>query len=169
MVDGLHRCWSREGDIIRYSVESDSTTGTEWVSRFQMKGIYVSLSVEKFLLSDSFVPTFGVTTEVGVIKAAAFEDCCRTIGDVYAEACRRKLTGPCAEVACLSRGAISRQSLEEMGLCRLVIMHKPINVGCGREPSFLVLERVTGERVFDFVAPETDLFPGDGFAFVYPL
>jgi hypothetical protein len=92
------------------------------------------------LRSPDFKPTSGVTTEVAVLKGMLFEDNDRITKKIRAEADKRKLSKPNAELACLIREKFTDKEIEAMGLWYIVAMHEPIN-DSGGEPSLLNASR----------------------------
>ena len=120
------RRWREEDSVIYFSVTSDGTTGAEWITRLEKKGFCVSDYAKSVFLSSDFESTKGVTYEVVVLKGMLFEDGDRVTKKIRAEADRRSLTKPIAEIACLIREAFSDKDIEAMGLWRIVVMHEPI-------------------------------------------
>lgn len=118
--------WREENGVIYFSVTSDGTTGKEWIKRLKRKRFGVTKEARMLLLSPNFKPTSGVTTEIAVLKGTLFEGEIRTTGQIRAEAKRRNLTEPNAEVACLIREKFTDKEIEAMGLWYIVAMHVPI-------------------------------------------
>jgi hypothetical protein len=127
MVSELIRSWREEDGVIYFSVTSDGTTGKDWIKRLEGNGFRVGDYAKQVLRSPSFVPTNGVTTEVAVLKGMLFEDNVRVTKKIRAEADKRKLTKPNAELACLIRENFTDKEIEAMGLWYIVAMHEPIN------------------------------------------
>jgi hypothetical protein len=125
-VTEASRFWREENDVIFFSLTSDGTTGPEWVERLEKKGFQVSEHAKRMLYSPAFEPTSGVATEIAVLKGVLFEDTNRISKTIRAEARKRKLTNPNAEVACLIRELLMHDELEAMGLWGIVVMHEPI-------------------------------------------
>ena len=119
--------WREENDIIYFSVTSDGTTGEQWIERLENKGFRVGDYAKSILRSPDFKPTSGVTTEIAVLKGMFWNDNDRTTSNIRAEANKRKLLKPNAEVACLIREMFSDEEIEAMGLLWIVVMHEPIN------------------------------------------
>ncbi|OGF87625.1 hypothetical protein A3B19_02420 [Candidatus Giovannonibacteria bacterium RIFCSPLOWO2_01_FULL_46_32] len=139
-VSAPARSWREEDGVIYFSVISDSTTGEDWINRLESKGFCEGDYAKQVLRSQDFKPTSGVTTEVAVLKGMLFKDNDRATREIRAEADKRKLEKPNAEVACLIREKFTDRELEAMGLWWIVVMHEPINdsVGC---PSLLFADR----------------------------
>jgi len=78
------------------------------------------------LRSPDFKPTSGVTTGVAVLKGILFEDNDRITKKIRAEADKRKLSRPNAELACLIREKFTDEEIEAMGLRNIIVMHEPI-------------------------------------------
>jgi hypothetical protein len=120
------RRWREENGVICFSVTSDGTTGLEWINRLGAKGFRISDYAKSILLSPDFKPTIGVTTKIAVLKGEMFSDENRLTKNVRAEADKRKLVKPNAEVACLIREKFTDKEIEAMGLWYIVAMHEPI-------------------------------------------
>ncbi len=163
------RSWREEGGVIYFSVTSDGTTGKAWITRLKSRGLRVGDYAKQVLRSPDFKPTSGVTTEVAVLKGMLFEDNDRTTKKIRAEADRRKLSKPNAELACLIREKFTDKEIEAMGLWYIVAMHEPINDSCG-VPGLLSVDRCDGG---DWLrarggGPDRRWDGGGGFAFVVP-
>ncbi len=137
--------WHEEGGVIYFWVTSDGTTGKAWITRLKSRGLRVGDYAKQVLRSPDFKPTSGVTTEVAVLKGMLFEDNDRTTKKIRAEADRRKLSKPNAELACLIREKFTDKEIEAMGLWYIVAMHEPINDSVG-DPRLLCADRVGGGR-----------------------
>ncbi|MDD5043434.1 MAG: hypothetical protein PHD51_02060 [Patescibacteria group bacterium] len=123
--------WREKDGVIYFSVTSDGTTGEEWIRRLIKKGFRVSNYAEDVLCSSDFKPTKGVTTEIAVLRGRLFNDNERFTKNICAEADRRHLTEPNAEIACLIREMFTDGELEAMGFRWIVAMHKPIKDSFG--------------------------------------
>ncbi|MDO8590106.1 MAG: hypothetical protein Q7R69_02440, partial [bacterium] len=113
-----------------------------------------------------FKPTNGVTTEVAVLKGMLFEDNDRITKKIRAEADKRKLSKPNAELACLIREKFTDKEIEAMGLWYIVAMHEPINDSDG-DPSLLIADRDDDGRWLCAYGggPDYRWGCGNGFAF----
>lgn len=161
------RNWREQDGIIYLSVTSDGTTGPQWIERLEGKGFRLSDYAKNVLRSPDFKPTHGVITEIAILKGMLFEDNNRITKKIRAEADKRKLTKPNAEVACLIRENFSDEEIEAMGLWWIVVMHEPINVS-GGDPSLLSADRLVGGRwlLAYYGKPDGRWSREDGFAFV---
>lgn len=161
------RSWREEDGVIYFSVESDGTTGEDWITRLESKGFRVSDYAKQGLRTPSFKPTNGVTTEVAVLKGTLFEGNDRTTKKICAEADKRKLSKLNAELVCLIREKFTDKEIEAMGLWYIVAMHEPINDSDG-DPSLLGVDRDYGGRLLSAcrVGPDDRRYRGGGFAFV---
>lgn len=121
------RSWREEDGVIYFSVTSDGTTCEDWIKRLCGNGFRVGDNAKQVLRSPNFKPTNGVTTEVAVLKGMLFEDNDRITKKIRAEADKRKLSKPNAELACLIREKFTDKEIEAMGLIWIVAMHEPIN------------------------------------------
>ena len=139
------RSWREEDGVIYFSVTSDGTTGEDWITRLESKGFRVGDYAKQVLRSPDFKPTNGVTTEVAVLKGMLFEDNDRITKKIRAEADKRKLSKPNAELACLIREKFTDKEIEAMGLWYIVAMHEPIN-DSGGDPFLLIADRGFGGR-----------------------
>lgn len=119
--------WREEDGVIYFSVTSDGTTGEDWITRLERKGFRVDDYAKQVLRTPSFKPTSGVTSEVAVLKGVLFEDQSRITNNIRAEADKRKLGKPNAELACLIREKFTDKEIGQMGLWYIVAMHEPIN------------------------------------------
>ena len=142
------RSWREEDGVIYFSVTSDGTTGEDWIKRLEGNGFRVGDYAKQVLRSPDFKPTNGVTTEVAVLKGMLFEDNDRITKKIRAEADKRKLSKPNAELACLIREKFTDKEIEQMGLWYIVAMHEPIN-NSGGVPSLLDACRVSDGRWLD--------------------
>ena len=160
------RLWREEDGVIYFSVTSDSTTGEDWIKCLEGNGFRVGDYAKQMLRSPDFKPTSGVTTEVAVLKGMLFEDNNRITKKIRAEADKRKLSKPNAELACLIREKFTDKEIEAMGLIWIVAMHEPINDSDG-DPHLLHANRDDGGRwLFAYNdGPGRRWNRGGGFAF----
>lgn len=121
------RKWREEDGVIYFSVTSDGTSGVDWITRLENKGLLVGDYAKQVLRTPSFKPTNGVTTEVAVLKGILFKDQSRITSKIRTEADKRKLQTPNAELACLIREKFTDKEIEQMGLRDIIAMHEPIN------------------------------------------
>ena len=139
------RSWREQDGVIYFSVTSDGTTGEQWIKRLEDKGFRFVDYAKSVLRSADFKPTSGVTTEVAVLKGMLFEDNDRITKKIRAEADKRKLLKPNAELACLIRLKFTDKEIEAMGLWYIVAMHEPIK-GSDGDPGLLEVDRGGGGR-----------------------
>lgn len=160
------RSWREEDGVIYFSVTSDGTTGEDWIKRLESNGFRVGDYAKQVLRSPDFKPTSGVATEVAVLKGMLFEDDDRITKKIRAEADKRKLSKPNAELACLIREKFTDKEIEVMGLWCIVAMHEPINDSDG-DPHLLYASRdVDGCWLGAYDGrPDYGWFRGGGFAF----
>lgn len=144
-VSSPSRSWREEDGVIYFSVESDGTTGEGWIKRLEGNGFRVGDYAKQVLRTPSFKPTNGVTTEVAVLKGMLFENNDRITKKIRAEAEKRKLSKPNAELACLIREKFTDKEIEAMGLWYIVAMHEPIN-DSGGDPDLLGASRSVDGR-----------------------
>ena len=160
------RSWREEDGVIYFSVTSDGTTGEDWIKRLEGNGFRVGDYAKQVLRSSDFKPTNGVTTAVAVLKGMLFEDNDRITKKIRAEADKRKLSKPNAELACLIREKFTDEEIEAMGLWYIVAMHEPIN-DSGGDPRLLNAYRYDVGRWLSacFGRPGDRWFRVSGFAF----
>ncbi|MDQ5955693.1 MAG: hypothetical protein QG621_697 [Patescibacteria group bacterium] len=160
------RSWREEDGVIYFSVTSDGTTGEDWIKRLEGNGFRVGDYAKQVLRSPDFKPTSGVTTEVAVLKGMLFEDNDRITKKIRAEADKRKLSKPNAELACLIRLKFTDKEIEQMGLWYIVAMREPINDSDG-VPRLLNANRGNDGRWLDayYGRPDLRWDRDDGFAF----
>jgi len=118
--------WREQDGVIYLSVTSDGTTGPEWIKRLEKKSFRLSDYAKGIFRSSGFKPTKGVKYEIVILKGLLFEDNDRITKNIRAEADKRKLDKPNAEVTCLIRENFSDKDIEAMGLTWIVTMHEPI-------------------------------------------
>ncbi len=167
LVSESTRSWREEDGVIYFSVTSDGTTGEDWIKRLEDNGCCVDDYARQVLRSPDFKPTNGVTTEVAVLKGMLFEENDRITSKIRAEADKRKLSKPNAELACLIREKFTDKEIEAMGLLYIVAMHEPIN-DSGGVPRLLRVHRINDGRCLDASksdGPEGGFGRGNGFAF----
>jgi len=166
VVKPAHR-WREQNGAIYFKVTSNGMTGPKWIEHFNKKGIQISKWVQDILLSPDFKATCGVTTEVAVLMGILFTDNDRITDNIRAEAGKRNLTTPEAELGCLIRDMFTEEEIEAMGLEWIVAFHEPIKDSVGN-PSLLG----TGRNVKDpwlcsnYDEPGNRWFQKLGFAFV---
>lgn len=160
------RSWREEDGVIYFSVTSDGTTGEDWIKRLEGNGLRVGDYAKQVLRTPSFKPTNGVTTEVAVLKGMLFEDNDRITKKIRAEADKRKLSKPNAELACLIREKFTDKEIEAMGLWYIVAMHEPIDDSDG-DPDLLGASRSDDGRWLSACRgrPDGGWRRGSGFAF----
>jgi hypothetical protein len=160
------RSWREEDGVIYFSVTSDGTTGEDWIKRLSANGFRIGDYAKQVLRCQDFKPTSGVTTEVAVLKGMLFEDSNRITKKIRAEADKRKLSKPNAELTCLIREKFTDKEIEAMGLIWIVAMHEPINDSDG-DPSLLSAHRSGDGRWLNAFSgrPGFRWSRGNGFAF----
>ena len=170
VISELVRSWREENGVISLgSVTSDGTTGLGWIERLEKKGFKLCDYSKSILLSPDFKPTNGITTEIAVLKGEMFSDKNRFTKNIRAEADKRNLVKPNAEVACLIREKFTDKEIEAMGLLYIVAMHEPIKDSDG------VLGLLSADRYDDsswlntyYDEPGSGWYRGSGFAFAVP-
>jgi hypothetical protein len=133
--------WHESCSVISLSVTSDGTNGPGWIRRLKEGGFSISESAESALLSDDFVPTKGVTTNIRILKGGMFigsgygynsmclcQKDARNTGNILQEAKTRKFYEPKAEIACLMREKLPDEEIKKMDLGYVAIMHEPFEI-----------------------------------------
>ncbi len=168
-VSESQRKWREEDGVIYLSVTSDGTTGPQWIERLEAAGNRVSDYAKRLLRSKDFAPTSGVKYEIAVLKGLLFDEDVRITANIRAEAEKRGLAKPNAEVACLIRANFTDKEIEAMGLWWIVVMHEPIKDSDG-DPGLLSVGRGVGGRWLGayWVEPGGRWSRERGFAFVGP-
>ncbi|OGZ10555.1 MAG: hypothetical protein A3D67_01445 [Candidatus Lloydbacteria bacterium RIFCSPHIGHO2_02_FULL_51_22] len=167
ILDGAAgRSWREEDGVIYFSVESDGTTGEDWITRLESKGFRVGDYAKQVLRSTDFKPTSGVTTETVVLPGSFFGDKDLDTAKIRDEAKKRKLVTPNAELACLIREKFRDDEIEAMGLWYIVAMHEPMSDSDG-DPRLLDARRDVGGRWLSasYVRPGRRWHRDGGFAF----
>ncbi len=158
--------WREQDDVIYFSVESNGKTGEEWIKRLEDKSFRVADYAKQVLLSQDFKPTSGVKTEIAVLKGVLFEEENRKTMEIRAEADRRKLKTPNAEVACLIREKFTDKEIEAMGLWYIAVMHEPIGNSVIDMKLLNVLRANGGDWLWTFhIRPFNNWLRDSGFAF----
>ena len=155
--------WTEQDGVIRFSVTSDGTPGSQW-SGLNKGGFKVSEYAEQLL--KKITATDGITTNLTVLKGELFSDSDRTTANIRAEAKKRGLTEPDPETACLIREKFTDEELAAMGLWAIIAMHEPIN-DAGGDPCLLSASRGGDGPWLDtyYDGPGNRWFRGCGFAF----
>ncbi len=163
------RSWREQDGVIYLSVTSDGTTGSEWIKRLKEKGFRLDNYAKSILRSPDFKPTSGVTTETVVLKSMLFKDKDLVTKKIRAEADKRKLSKPNAEVACLIREKFSDEEIKAMSLSWIITMHEPIEDLDG-DPNLLGAFCSDDHWLHAYYdLPGYRWFRGDGFAFVVSI
>lgn len=139
------RAWRGKDGFITFTLTSDGTTGSGWITRLESKGFRVSDYAQQLLTSPDFAPTTDVTYEVTVLKGMLWHDSERITENIHIEAKRRGLAKPNPEIACLIRERFSDRDIEDMGFWWIVTMHELIGKP-GDFPELLRAGHVDGGR-----------------------
>ena len=166
VVSEPERSWRDQDGVIYFSVVSDGTTGEDWIKRLEVKGVRLSDYAKSVLRSPDFKPTSGMIYAIAVLKGMLFNDDDRATIKIRAEAQRRNLSTPNAEIACLIREKFTDEEIEAMGLLWIVAIHDPI-AGSDGYPRLLGARRsAVGSWLCAVLAyPDDGWGREDGFAF----
>ena len=122
-----NRSWTVKDGVIYFTLVSNGKTGEEWITHLEGKGLPVGDYAKSVLRHKDFKPTkAGTVHSIAVLQGQLFSDNDRITKNIRAEAKKRKLVDPHAEVACLIRDMSSDEEIKEMGLDWIITMHEPI-------------------------------------------
>ena len=139
--------WTEKDGVIYFTLVSNGKTGEEWIVHLNGKGLPVGSYAQSVLRHKNFKPTkAGTVHQIGVIPGKLFSDDGRITKNIRADAKKRKMTDPHAEVACLIRDMFSDEEIKEMGLDWIITMHEPIPDSDGH-PSVLGTNRCNDYRL----------------------
>ncbi len=119
------RHWRKNADIVKFTVESSGTTGSEYIARLEHRGIHLNDSSKKILGSSKLVPTCS-KYHVSILTTPLFKKGKCTVEEVFAEAKTRLLLTPNIELTCLISEMFSFEQFEAIGISRVIIMHEPL-------------------------------------------
>ncbi|MBP9669511.1 MAG: hypothetical protein KBE09_04455 [Candidatus Pacebacteria bacterium] len=131
MTTSAQHDWHEKEGVVYFSVTSDGTTGEQWIQRLEDNGFRVGDYAKQVLLHPNFNPTKNLASDVAILKGTLFEDNERCTEKIRAEAARRRLSAPQAELACLIREKFTDDDIDAMGLSYIVAMHEPISDAAG--------------------------------------
>jgi len=143
--------WRRKDGIIYLSLESDGTTGSQWIPRLESMGFGISSYAKEVLSSADFKPTRGRKFEVAILPGELFGTFDRLTNNIRSKAKGLRFVAQNAETACLLREKFSNEEIAKMGISRIVSMHKPIKDLSGVE-NLLVVD--SDNDPFDLSADE---------------
>lgn len=112
-----------DGSIIT-SVNTDGTSGKDWIKRLEKHGVEVDDLAEDVLNSPSFISSKDEKIQIQIIKAIDFNGVLTTF-NIRQRAKREYLKSLKPETACLLREMLSNSDIKNMGLERIIIMHHP--------------------------------------------
>jgi len=162
--------WTRDADgVIRFTLISNGKAGEEWITHFTAKGLSVGRYAQSVLRYKNFKPTkAGTPHHIAVLPGKLYSDDGRITRLIRADAKKRKMTDPHAEVACLIRDMFSDEEIKEMGLDWIITMHEPIPDSDG-SPSVLGTYRFSDCRLSAYYGePDRRWDRDNGFAFSVP-
>ncbi len=132
--------WHVKNDgVVYFQVITDGTTGEAWIERLNSSGVRIGGDNDSYqILNHSlFIPTNRMVTKVAVLPGLLFKDSERTVEVVRAEAVKRNLSTPDAELACYICEKFSDKAIAAMGLKNICVMHNPIELHDCRRPYIL--------------------------------
>lgn len=166
LTEPTRRFREQNGVIYFTLAATDGTTGPQWIDRLEKKGFRLSKWAKDVLNSKDFKPTKGIVNEIAVLKGMLFGDNNRITKKIRAEAEKRKLITPNAEVACMIREMFTDKEIEEMGLIWIIVMHEPINDSDG-DPRLLYVNRDGGGQWVGTTCDNPDCRWGHEFGFAF--
>lgn len=108
---------------VLWTVMSDGRDANALITAIEAKDRKVSDRAKDIMYKPQFKTSSGKTYRLAIIKGDEFADDERTTTDIFAEAERRGLQRPPAEVAALLR---EKYSQDELGFPYVAVMHEPI-------------------------------------------
>ena len=144
-------------------VESDGTTGPEWVKVLKKMGFPVEPSAKSVLCSPDFVPTKGQKSVIVIYNLSSLR---KISMDPESE----ELTVPTAEIACLLLKKLKGPELKAMRIEKLAVAHSPISGLGGLLRMLVVCDDAHGRRLSSLSDRGNSKFHGvDGVAYVKKL
>jgi len=116
-----------ENGVIRITLTSDGTKGTEWPAKLWEKKCYLGEELERYLASDKFTPTIDVTYNIVIIRGTYFINV-HNNRRIFDEGKRRELKPANMEVALLLRYHFTDKEIFEMGIWSIVAMLESTNL-----------------------------------------
>lgn len=152
-----------------FTVTSDGRKSSEIPEFLHQQGSHVGNYAKSVIEHPDYVITEGITYILGVLFGDEFTDNSRTNKNIRKKAGYRGWSAPPAETAHLSRVKISDETLNQMGLWRLVMMHEPI-VDSNGNLSLLTLTRSGDGQWLGARCgrPDFGWNRNDGFGFLVP-
>jgi hypothetical protein len=140
--------WRVENGIIYLTVTSDGTTGAQWVTRLESRGYKIDTRARQILLSESFKPTSGITTEIAIISGIEVpkQTFLFMMRDVLAEANKRGWLRPNLETACMLRELFSYTEIEALKLTSIDIMSEFVEVDCLKNSYLHIGKSISGDE-----------------------
>lgn len=114
-----------------YVVQSDGTTGKEWIKFFAEEGIFVERSAKSVLNSLEFIPTSRKKSIIAIYDSSCMQK-------VFNEPRLEDPVVPTAEIACLLFKKLKGHGLKALRVEKLAVLHKPIT-GQGNLQRILVI------------------------------
>lgn len=156
----------------KISVTSDGTDNRDWVSRLKQKGHTVIEGTNDWLKIATtpeykiFEVTNGITTTVAVVKPREQYNSYLSFKEVSERIGLKQLN---AEAACLLCEKITKKDFHEMGVGRIIVMHKPFENVHLLEFFVLTIDDKHSKSILhvDHYAGNENPFNGDNDAFAF--
>lgn len=128
------------------TLKSNGLSGKDWIKHLEKKGYNVGTYAKQLLEHKDFVVSDkGTEYKCVVLTHGDMGKEWSTSAEIRAEAQKRGLVTPPAEVAPLLREALSDKEIEDMGLWYVVVFHEPIKDPTG-DPHVPSVSRGGGGR-----------------------
>lgn len=131
------KTWREKNDIVYISVTSNGTTGEEWISRLEFKGVRIEDQVKDVLRSEDFKSTSGVTSEIAILKGMIWCDKDQITQNIRTYGKEHQFLTPNLEVACLIMENLCYEDIRAMKLRWIKTMHEPIKRNSDDKPFLL--------------------------------
>ena len=138
--------WTVNPDgAITLTLESDGTTGEQWIPKLKAAGKRISDYTKQVLLSDAFKPTKDVIYQITIMPGGFFSGQKRETSNIRAQAKQYGLGIPPLETACLLRLFLADEEIKQLGLLVLVVMSDPVENSDGNLDLLSVSSSSEGE------------------------
>lgn len=125
VVSEKNPCSLMEDGLMHLKLVSDGRTGLEWIEKFEQENYHFDDDVRQLILSEKFMPTKGVITEIVLFNGKCFEENERNFENVRAVARRMNFIECTIEQACLIRESLSIRNFFDLGLWWVDVMLEP--------------------------------------------
>lgn len=151
--------WLDMDHSIVTSVLTDGTSGNDWIKRLENRNVILTESAKTIIKQKTFKPTKDIRFTLEILKGGQFENGFK-LSDIKKFAKNQLLLVPSIEIALLMREQILYNDMKEMGLDRIIIMHR------SHKGRLLSLELDGYASMITTVKTEGRWQKNDGFAFI---